>query len=463
MELVALDILGKGPYMIIITETIINRQIGYQILNDETNENTLISYTSHNLNVDGQTYLIMYNKGMEIIPDAFNFLNFHLSDKSYNTRHKSALALKLLYSYEEIFGKMLQELDKNELRNLKLFIKGMSISGRELRLESDTIRSNATTNSYLGIYRQYLSYLGEENAWLSEKTSNSFYYNTPGEPSYSMESYKANEKTGKSGELKRYISVEEFKRIIKTIRSNYTLREELIVRLMYESGLRIGEVLGLTFEDLTVIEEKENIIPVGFIRNRYTDKPFQLAKTCLSINNKEQYKQREYITKGLGFQTFVVPSDLFDSIDIYINNSHNIAKEKYEANYNFDNRADSVTEEFDDEANYYIFINSYGRPLSQASWNKILRDILQKSNISVDKGSRKNNLNHRFRHGFAMFNVQYLKCSELELMNRMRHSSIDSITSYFNPTLQDQLQIKTEYVDSLYKEFEELHLGGNWY
>lgn len=34
------------------------------------------------------------------------------------------------------------------------------------------------------------------------------------------------------------------------IEDKYTLREKIIVKLMYEYGLRIGEVLGLTLEDI---------------------------------------------------------------------------------------------------------------------------------------------------------------------------------------------------------------------
>lgn len=42
-------------------------------------------------------------------------------------------------------------------------------------------------------------------------------------------------------EVPRYISVPEFQNIITTIRNFYTNREEIIVRLMFQCGLRIGE------------------------------------------------------------------------------------------------------------------------------------------------------------------------------------------------------------------------------
>lgn len=229
---------------------------------------------------------------------------------------------------------------------------------------------------------------------------------------------------------------------------------------MYQCGLRIGEVLGLTFEDLDIIEDEGMYICVGYIRNRYTDKPFQRAKSCMNIIDKKQYEEREYMVKNAGYQTFVVPIDLYDLINDYINEYHHVAQINHKKYYYETNLADIVTNGYLDTDNFYVFINSLGKPLSQTVWKKTLRKIFDKLEIHVDIGGRRSNLNHRFRHGFAMFNVQYLQCNELELMNRMRHTSIGSIVSYFNPTLKDQIKIKTEFLDSIYDEFPELNLGG---
>src|SRR5699024_6989580 len=117
-------------------------------------------------------------------------------------------------------------------------------------------------------------------------------------------------------------------------------------------------------------------------------------------------------------------------------------------NYFETNAADITTSEYN-ENNFYIFINSLGRPLSQASWNQIIRKIFKKTGIHLDKKERKHNLSHRFRHGFAMFNVQYLKLNEFELKQRMRHRSLQSVSTYFNPTINDQITLKNEFVDSL--------------
>ena len=70
------------------------------------------------------------------------------------------------------------------------------------------------------------------------------------------------------------------------------------------------------------------------------------------------------------------------------------------------------SEEYEDD-NYYIFINSIGTPISASSWNDTLRGIFAEVGIPVDRDCRKSNLNHRFRHGFAMYNVMYLNVKEV--------------------------------------------------
>lgn len=61
-----------------------------------------------------------------------------------------------------------------------------------------------------------------------------------------------------------------------------------------------------------------------------------------------------------------------------------------------------------------------------------------------------------------MFNVQHLKLNEFELKQRMRHRSLQSVSTYFNPTINDQITLKNEFVDSLYDLYPELRLGGDY-
>ncbi len=63
----------------------------------------------------------------------------------------------------------------------------------------------------------------------------------------------------------------------------------------------------LTFEDFDIVDVEEKYICLACIRNRQSYKPYQLAKTCMSITDKKQYQQRDYQTRDVGFQVVIIP------------------------------------------------------------------------------------------------------------------------------------------------------------
>ena len=58
-------------------------------------------------------------------------------------------------------------------------------------------------------------------------------------------------------------------------------------------------------------------------------------------------------------------------------------------------------------------------------------------------------MSHRFRHGFAMFLVQYknIRLEELKLL--MRHESLSSTAIYYRPTEDDVATIKEDFSKTL--------------
>lgn len=402
-------------------------------------------------------YCMIYNPDMSIHEDGFNFLNFHSANLAENSRSQAMKALKLLFSFETIIGKQASEFTVDDVNNLRYFLHGYSPKGQLFQYELLTTRGNETVNKYLSIFRQYLSFLGIHDSPLQEKASYTLSLRTTdADINRKIAPFKSNEKIPrKIVEVPMYISVDEFARIVTYIRQHYSIREEIIVRLMFQCGLRIGEVLGLTAEDLKMVKIDNNYVPMAYIRNRVSDSVDQCAKTCMKIYNKLQYKSKDYSVEGFGYQYVVLPQDLFDLIDEYIEAEHVKARtsQKAQGRYYKKTIADSV--EGEDE-NYYIFLNSLFTPLHSHAWNVVLRDIFSAVGIPLDSDKRKHNLNHRFRHGFAMFNVQYLDCKEVELAERMRHSSVNSVQKYYRPTISDQIKIKTDFANSLYDVIPEL-------
>ncbi|MBC2579045.1 site-specific integrase [Clostridium sp. DJ247] len=310
--------------------------------------------------------------------------------------------------------------------------------------------------------------LNQKNDYLTAKTSVRNYTHPNSENQFAAEKYVSNEEIGKKVlEVPRYISLDELRLIIQEIRQNYGLREEIIVRLMFENGLRVGEVLGLAFDDVLMekVERppgsgKFEIVPVVYIRNRVSDKPYQKAKRLMQVKDRSEYNFSEYKRKEYGYNQIIIRKELFNLINEYIDEIHLDARERKSTNYYKYSLADRVRkpEKFEED-NFYIFINSLGRPLSQTLWNGTIRKIFKTLNIEVDRDVKEHNLNHRFRHGFAMYNVSR-GVNELQLMGMMRHASLQSVAKYYRPTLSDAIEMKTNFTEDLYTDIPELRREG---
>ena len=410
---------------------------------------------------DNTQYYLLYSSKMEVDSSAFKYLNSSLLGRSNNTKIKALEALKFLKAFEEISEKSLVDFKQADVQTLKYFLHGFSPAGQEYNFDLITFRSNDTVNGYLSVYRGYLEYLGITDHYLF-KVSGLHNYAVPyDEQTAKKAKLRSNERSPqKYVEVPKYISVEEFIRIIEYVRKNMTIREEIILRLMYQCGLRIGEVLGLTADDI-VMEKVDNgdYAPLAYIRNRVSDENWQQAKTCMKVVDKHQYFSEDYNTLNYGYQYVPLPQDLFDLINEYIEETHVEARntDSKSKRYFAKTIADRVREEEQyEEKNYYIFINSIGTPLSIDTWNGVLREIYAATKIHVDKNKRKNNLNHRFRHGFAMFNVLYCGVNEAQLAKLLRHSNINSVMCYYQPTISDQIKLKTAFANSLYEVIPEL-------
>lgn len=446
--------------MININEVKLGNDISYEIQLIDSSKIISVSNVHYRAFVkvyNDINYMMIYNKKHELHSESFQYLNYAIYDKSINTRIQSMTALKLLFSFEEIINTPFAKFSSVDFTNLKNFLKGVSYKGNSYSFNLSTTRSNSTVNSYLTIYRQFFKYLGIRNSFIDQKNKNPHSFTGS---NYSSNKYKINEKLpNKPIEVPRYISIYEFEDIIKEVRANYTLRDEIIIRLMFENGLRIGEVLGLTAEDLVVEKIGDKYITIANIRNRFSDKNDQKAKTCMKIISRSQYQSSDYAISGFGFQKVVLSDELFQLIDEYIENIHIKAREEYSINYWKNCVADKVVSNSTVDDNYYIFINSIGNPLHSHLWNTTLRKIFKSVGIAVDENTRTHNLNHRFRHGYAMFCIQHLNLNQLELMERMRHSSVESVALYYKPTLTDSINLKNSFTKSMYELIPTLGKG----
>lgn len=258
--------------------------------------------------------------------------------------------------------------------------------------------------------------------------------------------------------IPKYLSPDDFSNVYRLALEQKDRTAILLMHLMYVYGLRLGEALGLCFEDLKEVKRDGELVPVLLIRNRKSDRKFQFAKGKTHVTKTKQYKLKEYHADT---DEIIITYDIYEQLIEFVEETHALLMEKYPDNYVV-GTADIVSRRNKPESNHYIFLNRYGKILSDQTWNNNLKRYFRNTNIPLDFDTRKNNLSHRFRHGFAMYHAHFRKGEKarlLELQKLMRHKSITSTQIYYNPTPEEEMKIKTGFQTELYNMIPELKEG----
>lgn len=168
---------------------------------------------------------------------------------------------------------------------------------------------------------------------------------------------------------------DEIREIIKCIDNNVIgIRDKSIIMFLYISGLRVSELINLTFTDINFQE--------GYIR-------------CIGKGNKEK---------------IIVVGDLLNiSLSNYLKNSRNIILRGIKCNY--------------------IYCNEDGEKLSRQTINNLIKKYAKKANI------KRNVSPHTFRHCFATHMME--NGADIRSVQEMLgHSDISTTQIYTNITNQ---------------------------
>lgn len=419
-----------------------------------------VSLPLYQVEQDGFIHFVLYNDYMKPIPSVYQYLNFRLKESPLTSRSKAAFALRLLYCFLSLSGYKVNKIDEKALRELLFFLRGINTNPEQYSMK--TQRSNNTVNGYLSVYRAYFSFAGIHcDAIFKSHTVQSDHTFEGISSSPERKKYDNNLKAPDyaSDTVPKYIGPEDFKKIFKAIIDAGDKQSQLIVHLMYGYGLRLGEVLGLTTEDIQEVRDNRKLVPVLMLRNRMTDAKYQFAKGLPHVIDPRQYASRDYCAAT---QRIVITYTLYEELIDLIEENHSTLMEKYPDNYE-EGIADIVSVRDKPETNHYVFLNRYGRILSDQTWNNTLKKYFEIAGIPIDIDVRDNNLSHRFRHGFAMFHARFSKhpADTLSLQKMMRHKSISSTMVYYNPTPEDEFKIKMEFQKELYDMIPELKEGLN--
>jgi integrase/recombinase XerD len=367
-------------------------------------------------------YFLLYSSELQVIREAFRFINCNQFEiVPINTKLHDLYALKYLYEFCEIFDRDAFSLTRDDISKLRHFLSGFSTKDNLNSYQLLTDRNSNTVDSFIYVYRKYYRFFGKTDCPIHSRNS------------VSKRDIKGSRSVKKSLTAPKYISLDEFRNILNSIidsKSDFyiKLRNEVLVRIMFETGTRLGETLGLTFEDVKLYKSK-NGVPFGliYIRNRVSDKHYQSSKTTSKVDDISQYRG-DYYVKGVGFQTVIITGYTYSLLNEYMNYIKDTPK--FECK---NAMADSVNDNLG-YMNAYIFRNTLGGILSNVSWNLILRGLYQSSNIYVDQDKRTHNLSHRLRHGFIMRLIKEFPDRIEEIKKLSRHRSYESTFRYFNPT-----------------------------
>lgn len=203
-------------------------------------------------------YLLVDDKGLPIIPVARYLKYIDNSEKSFNTQKTYCYSLKLYFKY-------LQEIDV-DYRDVNISILSDFVGWLRNPYESNKVvniqptkakRTERTVNLTITVVTNFYDYLyriEEINNDMVDKLMKQVF--TGGHTHYKDFLYHVNKDKHSS---KNILKIKEPKRKIKVLtkeemkkvyNATTNIRDEFLIKLLFETGLRIGEALSLFIEDI---------------------------------------------------------------------------------------------------------------------------------------------------------------------------------------------------------------------
>lgn len=365
---------------------------------------------------------MLFDSNGNCLENVFRFINMYKVSAADTSREKYIQYLRYLYEFSEIIDKDVSKFQRNDIDKLVVFLSGYDPnSSLADNFYTYSNKSEETVAAVFSVIKEYVDYCGY--------ASSRYFQNFRGIKK------RINEKKKNNAICPKFISVREMKSILNYISNDTLLDKEtkmkytLIFKLMFNKGLRIGEVLGITLEDFEEIYSSEGDLYYRlYIRNRMSDNADQRAKRCLSMDGQYSYNAAVYHRLDIGYQQVFLSEEFHDDIIEYFD----MASARFRSEKKLLSKADAVDGLSE---NWYIFYNrNRPTPLSKDILYKYTREMFRNLNIHVDRYVRTNNLFHRFRHGFCMYLLYVENMSPLEACKLTRHRNAESLAIYNNPT-----------------------------
>ncbi|HDV5822560.1 TPA: tyrosine-type recombinase/integrase [Staphylococcus aureus] len=216
--------------------------------------------------VDNKAYplFILLDEQFEVVEPVMSFIKYlDNTNKSPNTIKTYCYHLKLFYVFMQQRKISLDEIQFDELANFVGWLRNPTENANVIDIHpKEAKREESTVNAILNAVISYLEYLSRSGGFkmldLFNETRGRNYkgflhHVSKGKP------YKRN--VLKLREKKKMIRTLNHSEVKEIVEACHTLRDKLIIMLMYEGGMRIGEVLSLRLADIVTWDNQVHITP----------------------------------------------------------------------------------------------------------------------------------------------------------------------------------------------------------
>lgn len=348
------------------------------------------------LDMNVKRYMLLDNKGLPIIPVIKYLKYLDNGEKSYNTQKTYCYALKLYFEYLKEIDVDYREVTINTLsafvswlRNPYKNIKTISIKPTMAKRTEKTVNLTVTvvTNFY-----DYLFRTEEINNDMIEKLMKQVFI--CGHTAYKDFLYHVNKDKPSNRNI---LKIKEPRKKLKVLtkeeteiiyRATTNIRDEFLIKLLFETGLRIGEVLSLFIEDFMYDHNKGHKIRL-------------VNRGELSNGAKLKTGEREIF----------VSQELMDLFDDYM----------YE-----------ILDELEIDTNF-VFVKlkgeNRGEPMSYLEVSALFKRLKDKTGIDIHP--------HILRHTHATIYYRHTKDIK-QVQERLGHSQIQTtMNMYLHPSNDD--------------------------
>lgn len=350
-------------------------------------------YVEKVIKYDGTTSFVLVDRNYKIVEEVALFLNYlEMKGMSINTIEGYCRDLKTYYTWLNEMNIKFYEVTSRMLISWIDFIKNETKNKKKLSARTIN-RQIATISSYYNYFEGMGEYV-KDNPIITKTKNSNFKSITPNTSRIDTNLFRQKEtKTSKERRLFRN-EIELLYSYISTLYKNeaVNVRNKLLFKLLYETGFRIGETLGLRVTDYSEPNPNEEI---GFISVK---------------KHPDQYHKDHNIKTEM--RTVPIRMQLIYEIDDYV--------------INFRPFKEDVTTIFVSHSS-----SNSGDFLTRSAVNKIFERLSEKYGDYCTPHTL------RHTHGTELEENGY---DSVFISDRMGHRSIESTNKYIHPSHESQVR-----------------------